>query len=92
MTPRSNRHFSKLTIAGLIALTCILAGCGRKAGLDLPPTAAAGQTAAPGDEHNNGASSAAAGQGDIFRAPGTDPAPQAARGNKKRIILDPILD
>jgi predicted small lipoprotein YifL len=75
----------------LLALTCILAGCGRKAGLDLPPSAAAGQTAAPGDEHNSGANSAA-GQGDIFRAPGTDPAPQAARGNKKRIILDPILD
>lgn len=91
MTLRSNRPLSKLTLIGLLALTCILAGCGRKAGLDLPPAAAAGQTAAPGDEHNN-ANSAAAGQGDVFRAPGTDTTPQAARGNKKRIILDPILD
>ncbi|MEH2510752.1 putative small lipoprotein YifL [Nitrobacteraceae bacterium AZCC 1564] len=87
MTPRSNRPFSKLTAAGLIALTCVLAGCGRKAGLDLPPAAAAGQTAAPGDEHNS-----AKLPGDVFTAPGTEPAPAAARGNKKRIILDPILD
>jgi len=86
VTPRSNRHFSKLTVAGLIVLTCILAGCGRKAGLDLPPTAAAGQTAAP-EEHNS-----AKLPGDVFTAPGTDPAPTAARGKNKRIILDPILD
>ncbi|WP_424628145.1 LPS translocon maturation chaperone LptM [Bradyrhizobium sp. SYSU BS000235] len=85
MTPRSNRRFSKLTVAGLIALTCILAGCGRKAGLDLPPAAAAGQTAAP-EEHS------AKLPGDVFTSPGTEPAPTAARGNKKRIFLDPILD
>jgi predicted small lipoprotein YifL len=70
----------------LIALTCVLAGCGRKAGLDLPPAAAAGQTAAPA-EHN-----AAKLPGDIFSAPGTEPAPTATRGKNKRIILDPILD
>ncbi len=88
MTPRSNGSFSKLTVAGLIALTCVLAGCGRKAGLDLPPSAAAGQTAAPGNEQK----SASPLPGDIFTAPNTEPAPTAARGNKKRIILDPILD
>lgn len=90
MTPRSNRSFSKLTVAGLIALACVLAGCGRKNGLDLPPAAAAGQTAAPGDEHNSAARPPL--PGDIFTAPGTESAPAAARGNKKRIILDPILD
>jgi predicted small lipoprotein YifL len=78
-----------LTVAGLIALTCVLAGCGRKSGLDLPPAAAAGQTAAPGSEQNAAAKPL---PGDIFTAPNTEPAPTAARGNKKRIILDPILD
>jgi predicted small lipoprotein YifL len=90
VTPRSNRSFSKLTVAGLIALACILAGCGRKAGLDLPPAAAAGLTAAPGDEHNSAARPPL--PGDVFTAPSTEPAPTAARGRNKRIILDPLLD
>jgi predicted small lipoprotein YifL len=87
VTPRSNRPLSKLTVIGLLALTCILAGCGRKAGLDLPP----GASAAPAGDDNS-ANSAAVGQGDVYRAPGSDKAPAAPRGEKKRIILDPILD
>ena len=37
----SHRSFPRLTAVALIVLGCALAGCGRKAGLDLPPTAAA---------------------------------------------------
>lgn len=88
--------FSKLAVTGLIALA--LAGCGRKGGLDLPPDAAA--QAAPsgevgsGESRQYGASGAAAtAQGNVF-----DPTSDrsrftiAPRGEKKRIILDPILD
>lgn len=88
---------SKLAIAGLIALA--LAGCGRKGGLDLPPDAAAVQ-AAPGGEVRSGesrqygaAGAAATAQGNVFDAtPDQRRFTVAPRGEKKRIILDPILD
>lgn len=90
---RSNRSFSKLTAIALIALTCALAGCGRKAGLDLPPDAppeAKTQTqsdyaATPGLSGSNL-------QSEIYRPPGSTNVPTAPRGEKKRIPLDAILD
>lgn len=92
MTSRLNRPPSKLTIVGLLALTCVLAGCGRKAGLDLPPGASAAQAGAKPQEYDNSVNSAAAGQGNVYRAPGDKNAPLAPRGEKKRIFLDAILD
>jgi predicted small lipoprotein YifL len=88
---------SKLAIAALVALA--LAGCGRKGGLDLPPDAAAVQTA-PNSEVRSGesrqygaAGSAATAQGNVFDStPDQRRFTNAPRGEKKRIILDPILD
>ncbi len=91
MTSRSN-SFSKLTAIGLIALTCMLAGCGRKAGLDLPPGASADQkAAAEADENVANPNSATNLQNEIYRPPGSGVA-VAPRGQKKRIPLDAILD
>jgi predicted small lipoprotein YifL len=83
-------------VAALIAAACTLGGCGRKGGLDLPPSAGAqgAPTAAQNaDSHYTGAAGAATSQGDVFEAtPGMDPLAVAPRGPKKRIILDPLLD
>lgn len=91
MTFRSNRTFSKPTALALLVVACALAGCGRKAGLDLPPGAAqpAGAQgraeAAPGEP--------VAAQRDVFDpVAATDKAPRAPRGERKRIPLDAILD
>ena len=88
--------FSRLAVAGLIALA--VAGCGRKGGLDLPPDAAAqpapsGEVGS-GESRQYGASGAAAtAQGNVFDpTPGDRKFTLAPRGEKKRIILDPILD
>jgi predicted small lipoprotein YifL len=95
VTSRSNRSFSKLTAVALIALTCALAGCGRKAGLDLPPGASAEQQEraaaadAAGAADRNSASNL---QSEVYRPPGSTGAPLAPRGEKKRIPLDAILD
>ena len=77
---------------GLIASACLLAGCGRKAGLDLPPGAVAeqqqnGATAAEIAEQNSASNL----QGQIYRPPGSSIA-VAPKGQKKRIPLDAILD
>ena len=88
-----NRNL-RLTSSGwaiilLSAAALALGGCGRKAGLDLPPTASnrppqAGSTAqAPAPSTNP--------LGLIDPSPPDEP-PTAAPGRKKRIILDPILD
>lgn len=93
MTSRSNRSFSKLTAAGLIALSFALAGCGRKAYLDAPPGAAVDQTGAPAsDSDTTNPNSAANLQSEVYRPPGSTNAPRAARGEKKRIPLDALLD
>lgn len=93
MTSRSNRSPSKLTAVALIALTCALAGCGRKAGLDLPPDAPpdAKNQAQPdyGTTPGLGGSNV---QSEIYRPPGSSNVPTAPRGQKKRIPLDAILD
>jgi predicted small lipoprotein YifL len=80
---------AKLALATAAALLLALGGCGRKAGLDLPPTASippaqAGATAqAPRSPTNP--------LGLLDPTP-QEEQPQAAPGKKKRIILDPILD
>jgi predicted small lipoprotein YifL len=63
-----------LAFAGAVALA--LGACGRKSGLDLPPSAAAQQT--PGSPAGTGL--------------GPDGKPVAAPGQKRRILLDTLLD
>ncbi|MES2750121.1 MAG: lipoprotein [Pseudomonadota bacterium] len=93
MTPRSNRSLSKLTTIGLLALTCVLAGCGRKAGLDLPPGAPAAQADGSVGAVDGNPNSASAAQRDVFDSTGgVDRSPRAPRGEKKRIPLDALLD
>ncbi|EGP08819.1 hypothetical protein CSIRO_1571 [Bradyrhizobiaceae bacterium SG-6C] len=95
VTARSNRSFSKLTAVGLIVASCALAGCGRKAGLDLPPGAAeeqklnrgAADTADTADRNSAGNL-----QSQVYTPSGSKSVAVAPRGEKKRIPLDAILD
>lgn len=74
----------------LLAATALaLAGCGRKSGLDLPPTASSASTAsvAPADTETEAAS-----RPSVFNPTyGTDAGPTAAKGKKKPFVLDPLL-
>lgn len=91
VTSRSNRSFSIPTALTLLVVACALAGCGRKGGLDLPPSAAQ-STGAQGNVEAAPSEPMAA-QRDVFGPVGTaDKAPRAAQGEKKRIPLDAILD
>ncbi len=66
-----------------------LGGCGRKAGLDLPPSASTANTsvAAPVDTQGEAASKPS-----LFSSTyGADSAPAAARGTRKSFVLDPLL-
>jgi predicted small lipoprotein YifL len=72
----------------LLSVTAIaLGGCGRKAGLDLPPSAAAPQATSLDTEAERAA------QPGVFNSTyGSEAGPSAPKGGKKRIILDPLLD
>jgi predicted small lipoprotein YifL len=66
-----------------------LAGCGRKGGLDLPPSASVPSgpvAAAPVDSDAEAAS-----RPSVFN-PNYDASPTAPKGSKKAFILDPLLD
>ncbi len=89
VTGKNRSAAAKLALLGAAALLLALGGCGRKSGLDLPPTAAA-----PPPQP---AATAAAPRSSTDPLGLLDPnpqeqQPQAAPGRKKRIILDPILD
>ena len=105
----SNRRplLSGWTIVVLSAAALALGGCGRKAGLDLPPnastpTAANANAAARPDNAAARPDSAAAPpdtQAEMASKPslfnpgyGADAPPTAAKGRKKPFILDPLLD
>lgn len=81
---------SKLALVGAAVLALALGGCGRKTRLDLPPQAssqpapAAGQSAQPQPQRTNPLG--------LFDPEGEDEKPVAAPGQKRRIILDNILD
>ena len=67
-----------------------LAGCGRKAGLDLPPTASAPPPAAAAQAN---ADAEAASKPSVFNPNyGTDAPPTAPKGAKKAFVLDPLLN
>ena len=83
----------RLTSSGwaiiLLSVTALaLGGCGRKAGLDLPPSATntSSQATATDSEAER-----AARPGVFNPAFGSDGAPEAPRGKKKSFILDPLL-
>jgi predicted small lipoprotein YifL len=72
----------------LSAAVLALGGCGRKAGLDLPPNSGQPVAAAPADSDAE-----AAAKPSVFNPyNGTDAAPAATKGPKKPFILDPLLN
>jgi predicted small lipoprotein YifL len=74
-----------IILLGATALA--LGGCGRKAGLDLPPTAAAPQATSSDTDAERAA------QPGVFNSTyGSDAAPSAPKGGKKKFVLDPLLD
>jgi predicted small lipoprotein YifL len=74
----------------LTAAALALAGCGRKGGLDRPPTASEQPpAAAAADDHDR----TTAPRGSLFDPSyGMNSDPAAAKGTKKSFILDPLLD
>jgi predicted small lipoprotein YifL len=71
----------------LSAALLVLAGCGRKGPLDLPPSATSASAAAPTDSETEAAS-----RPSVFNPNyGTDAPPTAPKGNKRPFILDPLL-
>lgn len=89
--PVVNRRLSPtwaIVVLGVAALA--LAGCGRKGGLDLPPTAASASTANSPPPDSQGV---AASKPSVFNSSyGANAPPSAARGSKQPFILDPLLD
>ena len=77
----------------MLLSAAVLAGCGRKGGLDLPPnassradTAAASATATADTEAEQAAKPS------VFNPYyGTDAPPTAPKGSKKSFVLDPLL-
>jgi len=72
----------------LSAAALALGGCGRKAGLDLPPNAASQAAEAAADTETE----QAARPGVFNPSYGTDAQPAAPKGRKKAFVLDPLLD
>jgi predicted small lipoprotein YifL len=90
VTARQGSTAAKIALFGAAALLIALGGCGRKAGLDLPPSAEAPQSptdrAAAVQQSTNPLDAL-----NPFRQDDQPPAtPQPAQ--KKRIVLDRILD
>ena len=78
------------TIVVVSAAALLLASCGRKGPLDLPPNAppAPQPSSAPSDTAADAASKPS-----VFNSTyGADAAPAAPRGKKQPFILDPLLD
>ena len=71
----------------LSAAVLALGGCGRKAGLDLPPNASSQAAAAADTEAEQAA------RPSVFNPSyGGDAQPAAPKGRKKAFVLDPLLD
>src|SRR5258707_6607897 len=73
----------------IILLSAVaLAGCGRKGGLDLPPSASSAAVAAPADPDAEEAR-----RPSVFNPyHGTEALPAATKGRKQAFILDPLLN
>ena len=88
-----NRNYSPTSsgwaIILLSAAVLALGGCGRKGGLDLPPTASS-QAAVPAPDDTDAEQ---AGRPSVFNPYyGTDAPPAATKGRKKAFVLDPLLN
>jgi predicted small lipoprotein YifL len=75
---------SKLTLLGAALLVLALGGCGRKSGLDAPPQAAAQPAGQPGQPPRSNP----LGLLEVEQ----DEGPVAPAGQKRRLIIDRILD
>jgi predicted small lipoprotein YifL len=86
----TNSVSTRLALVFLTAATLVLAGCGRKGGLDLPPTASdQSRAAAAAEDHDR----EAAAKGSLFDPSyGMHSDPAAPKGARKSFILDPLLD
>ncbi|WP_175361097.1 lipoprotein [Bradyrhizobium sp. STM 3843] len=85
-----SRRPSGWAIVVVSAAALLLASCGRKGPLDLPPTAPPQPqlSSAPSDTATERAAKPSLFSSDY----GADAAPAAPRGTKKSFILDPLLD
>ena len=74
----------------LLSVTALaLGGCGRKAGLDLPPTAAAPQSQVTSTDTD----AERAAQPGVFNSTyGSEAGPSAPKVGKRKFVLDPLLD
>ena len=86
----SSSDSARWALVFLTAAALALAGCGRKGGLDLPPTASdQSRAAAAADDHDREAAT----KGSLFDPSyGMNSDPAAPKGTKKSFILDPLLD
>ena len=75
-----------IILLSVTALALALGGCGRKGGLDLPPNAP--QVSGASDTETE----RAAHPGVFNSTYGSDAAPNAPKGGKKKFVLDPLLD
>ena len=81
---------SRWALLVVAAAALALAGCGRKAGLDLPPGAAAAQGAVAEEVEVQREPAA---KGGVFDPSfGANAPPTASKGRKKPFLLDPLLD
>jgi predicted small lipoprotein YifL len=89
VTSNFSPKFSGWAIVLLGAAALALGGCGRKGGLDLPPTASPqAAAAAQADADHVDASKPS-----VFNPYyGTDAPPAATKGSRKPFILDPLLN
>ena len=87
MTRNSRLTSSGWAIIVLSAAALALGGCGRKAGLDLPPNAMNSSSVVEPDSEGE-----RAGQPSVYNGTyGSEQGPVAARGRKKSFVLDPLL-
>jgi len=68
-----------------------LGGCGRKAGLDLPPNAGS-QASSAAEPSDADIEAERAAQGAFNPSSRTDAQPAAPKGRRKAFVLDPLLD
>lgn len=91
MTNTRRPTSSGWTILVVGAAALLLAACGRKGPLDLPPTSSAPLAQSSTAPTDTAAEQAA--KPSLFNPTyGTEAAPTATRGRKQPFILDPLLD
>lgn len=78
-----------IILLGVTALA--LGGCGRKAGLDLPPNASTNAPLAAAPATADTETERAAQPGVFNSTYGSESGPVAAKGRKKPFVLDPLL-